>query len=110
MYKIIFKDGTEVTNLDRNCNTFIAEPTFNTSVLTDSNLSQITIVDLATGITEAWTNVEVTACGSTDEGNYWFALNQLSQAAIETQQLGDTITDMELAIVEMYEMITGGNR
>lgn len=107
MYKIIFKDGTEVTNLDRNCNTFIAEQTFDTSVLTDSNLSQITIVDLATDTIEEWTNVEVTACGSTDEGNYWFALNQLSQAEIETKQLGDTITDMELAIVEMYEMIIG---
>ena len=109
MYKIIFKDGTEVTNLDRNCNTFIAEQTFNTSVLTASNLSKITIVDLATDIAEEWTNVEVTACGSTDEGNYWVALNQLSQAEIETKQLGDTITDMELAIVEMYEMIIGGN-
>lgn len=109
MYKIIFKDGIEVTNLDRNCNTFIAEQAFNTSVLTASNLSKITIVDLATDITEEWTNVEVTACGSTDEGNYWFALNQLSQAEIETKQLEDTITDMELAIVEMYEMIIGGN-
>lgn len=110
MYKIIFKDGTEVTNLDRNCNTFIAEQAFDTSVLTASNLSQITIVDLETAITEDWTNVEVTACGSTDDGNYWFALNQLSRVDLETKQLEDTITDMELAIVEMYEMITGGNR
>ena len=111
MYKIILNDGTELKNLELNGNNFISSEIIEDSVFKD-NLKNVSIYDGE--VTDTYTDMTLVA-NRVIEGRSWFILGEKSEqdkvferinVAITTNE--DSITDVQMALAEVYEMILGG--
>ena len=105
--KIQLKDGT-VLNLPLNGNTYESEAELPASLFSDENLSSVKINDIPKG-------QMVLICCYPYNGGTRFALRELTadekrMANIQKTiaQHGVGIDDLEMALVEVYEMIVGG--
>lgn len=112
MYKITLADGTVLKNLELNGNNYIAEGVIDDAVFKD-NLATVTITDGKT--TETYEDM-VLLSHRVDGGRSWIVLGEKSaqEKAMERinamlSSAADSITDVQLALAEVYEMMLGGN-
>ena len=112
MYKITLADGTVLKNLELNGNNYIAEGVIDDAVFKD-NLSTVTITDGKT--TETYEDM-VLLSNRVDGGRSWIVLGEKSaqEKAMERinamlSSAADSLTDVQMALAEVYEMMLGGN-
>ena len=112
MYKITLADGTVLKNLELNGNNYIAEGVIDDAVFKD-NLATVTITDGKT--TETYEDM-VLLSNRVDGGRPWIVLGEKSaqEKAMERinamlSSAANSITDVQMALSEVYEMILGGN-
>ena len=111
MYKITLADGTVLKNLELNGNNYIAECVIYDDVFKD-NLATVTITDGKT--TETFTDMKLMS-NRVDGGKSWFVLSEKTEQEKAMERLvsalsvnAESITDVQLALAELYEMILGG--
>ena len=111
MYKITLHDGTVLDNLELNGNNYISEKVIDDSVF-DGNLDTVTITDGKT--TETFTDMKLMS-NRVDGGKSWFVLGEKAEQEKAMERLvsalsvnAESITDVQLALAELYEMILGG--
>ncbi len=100
MYTVKLADGTQLKNLTMNGNNFISESIIEDSVFKD-NLGTVTITDNDAETSETHKDMVLVQNVSYDGERSWFILGEQSKEE-------KTITDLQLAIAEVYEMILGG--
>lgn len=112
MYTITLNDGTKLKNLELNGNNYIAAGVIENSVFTDK-LASVTITDGKT--TETYTDM-VLVSNRVENGRSWFILGEKSaqEKAMEKitgllESNATSITDVQIALAEVYEMMLGGN-
>ena len=112
MYTIILSDGTKLENLELNGNNFISAEELQTSDFA-GKLDKVTFID-AEGVETVRHNMKLGACRLMNDNRYWFILEQKTQEQIAREKMsallnGNTqsITDIELALVEIYELMLG---
>ena len=100
MYKITLADGTVLKNLELNGNNYIAEGVIEDSVF-EGNLDTVTVTD-------GKSNRVV-------DGKSWFVLGEKTAQQKAMERLNtllasnaDSITDVQVALAEVYELILGG--
>ena len=111
MYQITLHDGTVLDELELNGNNFISEKVINDSVFS-GNLDTVTISNGET--TETYTDMKLLS-NRVDDGKSWFVLGEKTEQEKEMERLvsalsvnEESITDVQLALAELYEMILGG--
>ena len=111
MYTIILNDGTVLDNLELNGNNFISEKIIDDSVF-NGNLDAITISNGETTVT--YTDMKLMS-NRVDGGKSWFVLGEKTEQEKTMERLltslsanAESITDVQLALAELYEMILGG--
>lgn len=100
MYTIKLADGTELKNLELNGNNFIAETTIEDAVFKD-NLSKVTFTDDDTQATATYKDMVLIQNTTYGDERSWFIL-------AERDPQEKTVTDLQLALAEVYEMLLGG--
>ena len=111
MYKITLHDGTVLDELELNGNNFISEKVIDDSVFS-GNLATVTINNGET--TETFTDMKLLS-NRVDGGKSWFILGEKTDQEKTMERLvasltvnSESITDVQLALAEVYEMILGG--
>ena len=111
MYTITLHDGTVLDELELNGNNFISEKVIDDSVFS-GNLDTVTISNGET--TETYTDMKLLS-NRVDGGKSWFVLGEKTEQEKAMERLvsalsvnSDSITDVQLALAELYEMIIGG--
>ena len=111
MYTIILHDGTVLDNLELNGNNFISGKIIEDAVFT-SNLDTVTISNGETTVT--YTDMKLMS-NRVDGGKSWFVLGEKTEQEKAMERLltslsanAESITDVQLALAELYEMILGG--
>ena len=111
MYKITLHDGTVLDDLELNGNNFISEQVIDDSVFF-GNLDTVTISNGET--TETYTDMKLLS-NRVDGGKSWFVLGEKTEQEKAMERLvsalsvnAESITDVQLALAEIYEMIIGG--
>lgn len=112
MYKITLANGTALENLELNGNNYIAEGVIEDSVF-EGNLDTVTITDGDT--TESYTDMQLLS-NRVEDGHSWFVLGEKSAQQKAMEQIeklitsnADSITDVQVALAEIYESMLGGN-
>lgn len=112
MYTITLDDGRKLENLELNGNNYIAEGVIEDSVFAD-NLSTVTISDGET--TETFEDM-VLLSNRVDGGRSWIVLGEKTPQEKAMERINamltsnaDSITDVQVALAEVYEMMLGGN-
>ena len=110
MYKITLHDGTVLDGLELNGNNFISEKVIDDSVFS-GNLDTVTISNGET--TETYTDMKLLS-NRVDNGKSWFVLGEKTEQEKAMERLlaaltinSESITDVQLALAEVYEMILG---
>ena len=111
MYKITLHDGTVLDDLELNGNNFISEKVIEDSVFS-GNLDTVTISNGETTVT--YTDMKLLS-NRVDGGKSWFILGEKTEQEKAMERLvsalnvnAESITDVQLALAELYEMILGG--
>ena len=111
MYKITLHDGTVLDNLELNGNNFISEKVIDDSVFS-GNLDTVTIRNGETTVT--YTDMKLLS-NRVENGKSWFILGEKTEQEKAMERLvsalsvnAESITDVQLALAELYEMILGG--
>ena len=112
MYTITLNDGTKLKNLELNGNNYIAAGVVEDSVFTD-NLASVTITDGKT--TETYTDM-VLVSNRVEDGHSWFILGEKTAQEKALERINsllasntEGVTDVQVALADVYEMILGGN-
>ena len=112
MYTIILSDGTQLCDLELNGNNFISAKELQTSDF-EGKLDKVTFID-AEGVETVAHNLRLSACRTIGDGRCWFILEQKTQEQLAREQMlsllngnAQSITDIELALVEIYELLLG---
>lgn len=112
MYTITLANGTKLENLELNGNNYISETVIEDSVF-EGNLDTVEISDGST--TETFTDMRLMS-NIVHDNHSWFVLGEKSaqQKAMERIEKlyttnADSITDIQIALAEVYEMMLGGN-
>ena len=100
MYTVTLSDGTKIENLSMNGNNFVSKDKITEAMFTDK-LSKV-IVNDGEKDTEYEKLVLVQVTKMDDE--YWFILRERTTEEKSEQE----ITDMQIALADVYEMIAGG--
>ena len=110
MYQITLHDGTVLDELELNGNNFISEKVIDDSVFS-GNLDTVTISNGET--TETYTDMKLLS-NRVDGGKSWFVLGEKTAQEKAMERLvaslsvnAESITDVQLALAELYEMILG---
>ena len=111
MYQITLHDGTVLDELELNGNNFISEKVIDDSVFS-GNLDTVTISNGETS--ETYTDMKLMS-NRVDGGKSWFVLGEKTEQEKAMERLvsalsvnAESITDVQLALAEIYEMILGG--
>lgn len=111
MYIITLADGTKLKNLELNGNNYISKATLDDSVFKD-NLSSVTISDGESSNTH--TDL-VLVNNQIIDGQSWFILGEKSPQELMMEALRaeivsneETVTELQVALAEIYELIVGG--
>ena len=111
MYTITLSDGTKLKNLELNGNNYISKTILEDSVF-EGKLDTVVISDGEKS--ETFTDMKLMS-NRVDGGKSWFVLGEKTPqekkeeaiAAVLAANAG-SITDLQLALAEVYEMILGG--
>ena len=98
MYKITLKDGTVIDNLTMNGNNYVSPTEVDTSIFTRKNLSSVVVNDGEKD--ETLTNLLFVQETHMNDG-YYFILRPMTDTEI-------SITDIQEALADIYEMSLGG--
>ena len=111
MYTITLHDGTVLDDLELNGNNFISEKVIDDSVF-NGNLNTVTISNGETTVT--YTDMKLLS-NRVDGWKSWFVLGEKTDQEKAMERLvsalsvnAESITDVQLALAELYEMILGG--
>ncbi len=104
MYTITLADGNTIENLTLNGNNYIAQGIIADSVF-EGNLSEVTISDGTN--TENYTDMMLVQ-NKVYGDNSWFILAEKSELQKKEENSMSSITDIQLAMAEIYELILGG--
>ena len=111
MYQITLHNGTVLDDLELNGNNFISEKVIDDSVF-NGNLNTVTISNDET--TKTYTDMKLMS-NRVDGGKSWFVLGEKTEQEKAMERLvaalnvnAESITDVQLALAELYEMILGG--
>ena len=111
MYQITLHNGTVLDDLELNGNNFISEKVIDDSVF-NGNLNTVTISNGET--TKTYTDMKLMS-NRVDGGKSWFVLGEKTEQEKAMERLvaalnvnAESITDVQLALAELYEMILGG--
>lgn len=104
MYTITLTNGTELKDLELNGNNYIAKEVLADSVF-EGNLGAVTISDGET--TEEHADM-VLIQNKEYDGKSWFILGEKTAQEKEKEALEAEIASLQLALVEVYEIISGG--
>lgn len=103
-YKITLSDGKEITGLRKNGTNFVAEEQVDEAIFKD-NLSAMTVSD---GQTETvYHDVELIQQVHYADG-WYLAFRELTEAEKASKATESSITDVQMALTEIYEMMLGG--
>ena len=110
MYQITLHDGTVLDELELNGNNFISEKVIDDSVFS-GNLDTVTISNGET--TETYTDMKLMS-NRIDGSKSWFVLGEKTEQEKAMERIvsalnvnAESITDVQLALAEIYEMILG---
>lgn len=106
MYKITLADGTEIGNLVRNGNNYISSTAVDSAVF-DGNMATLNITDVDSGDTRQITD-GVLLSNIVREGRSWIVLGQKSAEQKRQEAVDTAVTDIQLALAEVYELMIGG--
>ena len=101
MYTVTLSDGSKIENLTMNGNNFVSKSKL-TEAMFINKLSKIT-VNNGKNDTEYSNMVLVQVTQMGDE--YWFILREKTKEEKSEQE----ITDIQIALAEVYETMLGGN-
>ncbi len=104
MYTIKLYDGTVLENLILNGNNFISDKILLDNIFTD-NLDKVEISD---GENTHIYNDMMLAANRVIDGKSWFILAEKTPEQKEKEALEAMITDLQLALVGLYESLLGG--
>ena len=104
MYSIKLNNGTILTNLILNGNNFISDKIIPDDIFTD-NLNEVEISD---GENTQIYNDMVLVANRVIDGKSWFILAEKTPEQKEKEALEAMITDLQLALVGLYESLLGG--
>lgn len=97
-YTITLADGRKLTGLTKNGDNFVSKTKVDESIFVN-NLSTMKVSDGETEVT--MTDVQFIQQMEWVDGNWYLAFREISPEE-------KAMTDLELALVEVYEMILGG--
>ena len=97
-YTITLADGRKLTGLTKNGDNFVSKTKVDESIFVN-NLSTMRVSDGETEVT--MTDVQFIQQMEWVDGNWYLAFREISPKE-------KAMTDLELALVEVYEMILGG--
>lgn len=97
-YTITLADGRKLTGLTKNGDNFVSKTKVDESIFVN-NLSTMKVSDGETEV--VMTDVQFIQQMEWADGNWYLAFREISPAE-------KAMTDLELALVEVYEMILGG--
>lgn len=97
-YTITLADGRKLTGLTKNGDNFVSKTKVDESIFVN-NLSTMTVSDGETEVT--MTDVQFIQQMEWFDGSWYLAFREISQEE-------KAMTDLQLALVEVYEMILGG--
>lgn len=100
MYTIQLANGTRLENLTLNGNNYVSESIIEDSVF-KGNLGTVTITDNEAGISETHKDMVLIQNTSYDGEHSYFILGDPSEEE-------KTITDIQVALAEIYEALLGG--
>jgi len=104
MYKLTLEDGSVLDGLELNGNCYISDENVSETLFID-NLGTVEVFD---GENTKVHQDMVLARLWVDSGKTWIALGDKTEAEKYTERLEATITDLQLALTEMYESLLGG--
>ena len=104
MYKLILADGTELTGFTKNGDNYIRKEKVDESVFKD-NLSTLEITDGEETITMH--NAELIQQVEDADGSH-ICFRELSAQELQNKVTESNVTDIQVALAELYEMIVGG--
>lgn len=110
MYTITLANGTKLENLDMNGSNYVSKKKVDESIFTNANLSTVKISDGETETT--YTDVVFIQQMEWVDGTFYLAFREKTdkEKLIETITANaSSVTDLQEALAEVYEMILGGN-
>ena len=103
MYTITLSDSTVIGNLELNGNNFISDVIIS-DVMFQNNLGTVRIHDGEKE--EIHSDMELVANRVVNDKS-WFILAEKSEAKKDREAIETNLTDMQLALVEIYESLGG---
>lgn len=100
-YTVTLADGTQLTELALNGNNFISSKKVEASTF-EGKLSTVTINDGEND--EVLHNAELVQCVKIGR-EYWFILREVPESEARAAAIDDSITAIEEALAEVYELI-----
>lgn len=108
-YTITLADGTKLTGLGKNGNNYVSESEVDTSVF-DGNLSVMTVSDGEKD--EVFYDMIFVQQMKWMDGTYYLSFRPKTMKEKLVEKItnnSDSVTDVQMALAELYEMILGGN-
>ena len=112
MYTVTLADGTKFENLGLNGNNYISQTPISAEAFTEAGLKTVTIEGGENG-TETLNNAKLIQVKQYGD-EYWFILAEKTAKELADEMLAKAlatntseVTDLELAVAQLYEMITG---
>lgn len=106
MYQIKLTDGT-IIMAELNASTWETDDDISEKMFTDENLTTILIKDIDSGETETLHNYRLSNLFEFN-GRNAFCINPIPESEIEKNELNVTINDITDAVLELSELVYGG--
>lgn len=110
MYTITLSNGTKLKNLDMNGSNYVSKTKVDESIFTSANLATMTVSDGETETT--YTDVVFIQQMEWADGTFYLAFREKTREEKLVEAITantDSMTDLQVALAEVYEMILGGN-
>lgn len=108
MYSMQLADETVVEFEGMNgTNYIVGQEAMDTSIFTDENLKKVTVTD-DDGNVETFENLSFIQQQKQLNGDYYVCFREKSTQELLNEARDEKDTEMQLALVELYEMILGG--
>ncbi len=108
MYEMKLNDDTVIEFEGMNgTNYIVGQEAMDTSVFTEDNLKSVTITDDG-GNVEIFENLFLIQQQKQMDGDYYVCFGQKTEQELADEARNEQNTEIQLALVELYELILGG--
>ena len=110
MYTITLANGTKLKNLNMNGSNYVSKTKVDESIFTSANLATMTVSDGE--IETTYTDVVFIQQMEWADGTFYLAFREKTREEKLVEAITantDSMTDLQVALAEVYEMILGGN-